>query len=155
VDVFAAMVRERVERHGIRRLVIDSAAAVEEAIIEPHRAASFFTSLLNYLREHDVTSVLTQERVSRSVFHDGDVLTTIIPDNTLMMRVVEYHNDRRRILSIVKMRQSGFDAGLREVRIADGMIRVLPVDESDLGVLTGIATQENREMHAVHPDGGA
>lgn len=155
VDVFAAMVRERVERHGIQRLVIDSAAAVEEAIIEPHRAASFFTSLLNYLREHGVTSVLTQERVSRSVFRDGDVLTTIIPDNTLLMRVVEYHNDRRRILSIAKMRQSDFDPGLREVRIADGTIRVLPANESDLGVLMGIATQENREMHAIHTDGSA
>ena len=60
-----------------------------------------------------------------------------------------------RILSVLKMRQSGFDPGLREFRIDDGSIRVLPVGESGIGVLSGIAAQERRDVQAVSHDGGA
>src|SRR5438477_27633 len=42
VDMLAATLREHVERLGIRRLVIDSVAAVEVAILEPNRAPGFF-----------------------------------------------------------------------------------------------------------------
>ncbi len=52
------------------------------------------------------------------------------------------------------MRQSGFDPGLREFRIDDGDIRVLPVAESGIGVLSGIAAQERRESPSIHHDGG-
>ena len=84
VDIFAAMLRERVERLGIRRLVVDSNAAVEVAILEPNRAAGFFASLINYLREHDVTSVMTQE----SNAFDGGVgesLGAVFADNLIRL----------------------------------------------------------------------
>jgi circadian clock protein KaiC len=154
VDVFAAMLRERVERLGIRRIVVDSNAAVEVAILEPNRAAGFFTSLINYLREHDVTSVMTQE----SNAFDGGVgesLGAVFADNLIRLRSVVYHDQLYRVLSIQKMRQSGFDPGLREFRIEEGAIRVLPVAESGIGVLSGIAAQERHELPPLHDDGGA
>jgi circadian clock protein KaiC len=153
VDVFAAFVRERVERLGIRRLVVDSNAAVEGAILEPNRALGFFTSLINYLREHDVTSVMTQE----SNAFDGGIgesLGAVFADNLVRLRSVVYHDQLYRTLSVLKMRQSGFDPGLREFRIEDGAIRVLPVTESGSGVLSGIAAQERREMPSMQHDGG-
>lgn len=153
VDLFAAMLRERVERLGIRRLVVDSIAAVEVAIVEPNRGPGFFASLINYLRERDVTSVMTQES---NAFDGGigEALGAVLADNLIRLRTVEYANRMYRILSILKMRQSGFDPGLREFRIEDRIIRVLPVEESGIGVLSGIAAQEGHEMRASRHDGG-
>ncbi len=152
VDVLAATLRNHVERLSIRRLVIDSNAAVQGAILEPNRAPGFFASLINYLREHDVTTIMTQESDS---FDGGlgESIGAVFADNLIRLRSVEYRSQMYRILSILKMRQSGFDPGLREFRIEDGLVRVVPVDESGVGVLTGIAAQEQREMHPMRHDG--
>jgi circadian clock protein KaiC len=154
VDVFAATLRERVERLGIRRLVVDSIAALEVAILEPNRGPGFFASLINYLREHDVTTVITQES---SAFDGGigEALGAVLADNLIRLRVAEYGSRQYRILSVLKMRQSGFDPSLREFRIDEGAVRVLPVGESGAGVLSGIAAQEVRDWRAARHDGSA
>lgn len=154
VDVFAATLREHVERLGIRRLVIDSMGSVEGAIIEPHRAPGFFSSLVNYLRERNVTSVMTQES---NAFDGGpgESLGAILADNLLRLRSVEYQNRLYRVISVLKMRLSGFDPGLREFRIQDGAIRVVPVEESGFAVMGGITTREQRTMRRTQPDGDA
>ncbi|MGI8689123.1 MAG: RAD55 family ATPase, partial [Thermomicrobiales bacterium] len=152
VDVFAAMLREHVERLGIRRLVIDSIASVEAAILEPHRAPGFFASLINYLRERDVTSVITQE----SNAFDGspsESLGAILADNLIRTRSIEYQNRLYRIISLLKMRQSGFDPSLREFRVEDGTIRVVPVEESGIAMMDGITAREQRTMRRTQPDG--
>lgn len=152
VDVFAAMLREHVERLGIRRLVIDSMASVEAAILEPNRAPGFFASLINYLRERDVTSVITQE----SNAFDGDPsdsLGAVLADNLIRTRSIEYQNRLYHIISILKMRQSGFDPSLREFRIEDGTIRVVPVEESGIAVMGGITAREQWTMRRTPPDG--
>lgn len=142
-----------VERLGIQRLVIDSVATVEVAILEPNRAPGYFASLINDLREHDVTSVMTQES---SAFDDGmgETLGAALADNLIRLRLAEYGSHPYRILSILKMRQSGFDPGLREFRIAEDAVRVLPVEESGIGILTGIAAQEGRVSRAKRHDRG-
>ena len=152
VDVFAAMLREHVERLGIRRLVIDSIASVEAAILEPHRAPGFFASLINYLRERNVTSVITQES---NAFDGspGESLGAILADNLIRIRSIEYQNRLYRIISILKMRQSGFDPSLREFRVEDGTIRVVPVEESGIAVMGGITAREQRTMRRTQPDG--
>jgi len=43
------------------------------------------------------------------------------------------------------MRQSAFDPGLREFRIADGQVRVLPLAESGIETMDSIVAQEERE----------
>jgi circadian clock protein KaiC len=154
VDLFAATIRNRVESLGIRRLVVDSIAAVEVAILEPNRGPGYFASLINYLREHDVTSVMTQES---NAFDGGigEALGAVLADNLIRLRSVEHHNRLRRVLSILKMRQSACDPSLREFRIDAGAIRVLPIAETGADVLGEIATQEGRNARAGWHDGDA
>jgi KaiC/GvpD/RAD55 family RecA-like ATPase len=85
----------------------------------------------------------------------GESLGAVFADNLIRLRSVVYHDQLYRVLSIQKMRQSGFDPGLREFRIEEGAIRVLPVAESGIGVLSGIAAQERHELPPLHDDGGA
>jgi len=51
------------------------------------------------------------------------------------------------------MRQSGFDPSLREFRVEDGTIRVVPVEESGIAVMGGITAREQRTMRRTQPDG--
>ncbi|MHB8646257.1 MAG: ATPase domain-containing protein [Thermomicrobiales bacterium] len=154
VDIFAATLRHRVEHLGIRRLVIDSVAAVEVAILEPNRGPGFFAALINYLRERDVTSVMTQES---NAFDGslGESFGAIFADNLIGLRSVEYQDRLHRIVSILKMRQSGFDPGLREFRIEDGRIRVVSVEESGIAMMNGITAREQRTMRNTHSGGDA
>ncbi len=154
VDMLAAMLRNRVERLGIRRLVIDSIASVEGAILEPNRAPGFFASLVNYLRERNVTTIMTQES---NVSGDGlgVSLGAILADNLILLRSIEYRDHLYRVISVLKMRQSGFDHGLREFRIEDGTIRVVPVEESGIVVMDGLTAREQRTMRRTQPDGDA
>jgi len=145
VDVLAARIREQVEGRGIRRLVIDTVAVVEQEIPFRSRTLRYLSSLLDYLREHGVTTVLTQDSAAFDGGGMSQSIAAMLADNMLVLRLVEYRNSLYRILSVRKMRQSGFDAGLREFRIEAGIVRVLPVAESVPGILDGIITQEQRE----------
>lgn len=145
VDILAATMRERVERLGIRRVVIDTIAVVEHEITFPTRAPRYMASLLDYLRAHGVTTVLTQESAAFDGGGMGATVAAILADNMLVLRWIEYQNQPFRILSVRKMRQSAFDAGLREFRIEAGHVRVLPIEESGAAVIGGITVQEQRE----------
>ena len=153
VDILATTIREHVVQRGIRRLVIDTIAAVEAAIPFPDRGPRYMASLLDYLREHGVTSMLTQES---NAFHGGRLggeLAAMLSDNLIMLRWVQYANQSVRILSVRKMRHSAFDTTVREYHIAGDAIHVLPVAESAAGVLTGITAQEQREEHRTRENG--
>lgn len=157
VDMLAAMIRERVEQRGIARLVIDPATEVERAILEPHRSIGYFASLLNYLRERHVTSVFTQEispfPEPRLTFMETPA--AVLMENLLLLRSAEYQERLYRIISALKMRLSGFDPTLRELRIEDGAVRVLPISESGAAVLAGITRQERRQARASSDGEGA
>lgn len=154
LDVLAAMIRECVERLHAQRLVIDPIAQMEEAILEPKRATGFFASLLNYLRERNVSSVMTREispfPEPRLMFTETPV--SVLTENLLVLRSLEYQDRLYRVISVLKMRFSGFDPSLREFRIEDGGIRVLPIQESGQGVMTGITQQERKQSER---NGGA
>jgi circadian clock protein KaiC len=153
-DVLAATIRERVEQLQAQRLVIDPIAQIENAILEPHRATGFFASLLNYLRERNVTSVMTREispfPEPRLVFNETPV--SVLTENLLILRSLEYQERLFRVISVLKMRFSAFDPSLREFRIEDGGVHVLPIGESGEGVMTGITQQEQRRSQR---NGGA
>ncbi len=145
VDILAAAVRERVEHRGIRRLVIDPVSVVEGAIPFPARGPRFMASLLDYLRAHDATTLLTQESVRFGGGRLGEAVAAVLSDNLISLRWVEYRNRLMRILSVQKMRGSAFDTTLREYQIENGDIRVLPLVESAEGVVAGITAQEQHE----------
>lgn len=143
IDKIAATLREHIERLGILRLVIDSVLDLEQAILEPYRAPGFFASLINYLREHNVTTILIRETTRTANIEappDSAASIVVTTENIIAIRRVVYTGKMYRVISVLKMRQSAFDRSIRELRIEDGTIRVLPSAESGDGVLRGIET---------------
>ena len=63
----------------------------------------------------------------------------VLAENVILLRYVEFQGDLRRILSILKMRDTMHDHSIRQYEIGGEGIRVLSRQESAEGLLTGIA----------------
>ena len=141
-DVFADRLRERVESLGIRRLVIDSALELDRGIVDRERATGFLAALVAYVRGRDVTAYLTLD-VPKIVGPDLDLAGTplsVVAENLLLLRHVEYRGRLLRLISALKMRFSDHDRAIRAYEIAAGRgIRLLGEAPPGEALLTGVA----------------
>ncbi len=65
--------------------------------------------------------------------------TTAQVENILLLRYVELSSQLYRLISIMKMRDTGYDPAIREFRIHDQGIEVASTFDSAQAILTGIA----------------
>ena len=120
-DCVAEMLREDIERRGVRRLVIDSAAQLERSIVDVDRRSDFFAALVTYLRGRVVTTFLPYE-IARygSELDLADTSLAVLAENLLLLRAVEAEGRLRRLFSIMHMRFSDHDHRLHEYTIEAG-----------------------------------
>ena len=141
-DRIAALLREDVERRGVRRLVIDSAAELERSLATEARTSEFLAALVRYLRGRQVTSYVTLD-VSTIVGTELEFTGTplsVLAENLLLLRYAEYRGELRRLISVLKMRFSDHDRSIREYTITpDQGLRVVGPAPPAEGLLTGIA----------------
>ncbi|NVJ19954.1 MULTISPECIES: ATPase domain-containing protein [Myxococcus] len=140
-DVLVRRVLQRIEERGVKRVVLDGLAELEQSIMEGERRRPFLATLALRLRQLGVTSLFTRE-VSKIVgteldFSDSPV--AMLAENVLLLRFVELHGRLHRIISILKMRDSKYDSTVREFEVADTGLRVLAPMRSSQGLLTGQA----------------
>lgn len=138
-DVLADEVLTKLAAMNASRLVIDGAGEVERALGDPGRSREFLTALMISLRQRRVTSIQTKELTKLSGEVDlEDTPVSLIAENLLFARHVEMRGELRRILSILKMRASGFDPALREFEVGEAGLRVLAPLRGGVGVFTGM-----------------
>jgi circadian clock protein KaiC len=120
------MLREDIERRGVRRLVIDSAAQLERSIVDRDRRSDFFAALVTYLRGRQVTTFLPYE-IARygSELDLADTSLAVLAENLLLLRAVETEGRLRRLFSIMHMRFSDHDHRLHEYTIEAGQGMVM------------------------------
>jgi circadian clock protein KaiC len=121
-DALAHRLLDAIARRGVKRLFLDGLGGFMEASVEPGRLARFFAVLVNELRARGVTTLYTME--TRDVIGPGIELSVTgissMVENLIALRYVERHSRSRRLLSVVKVRGSGFDPGFREFVIEGG-----------------------------------
>jgi len=121
-DGLAHRLLDAVSRRGVRRLFLDGLGGFTEATVEPGRISRFFAVLTNELRARGVTVLYTME--TRDLVGSGIEMPvsgmSSIVECLIFLRYLEYQAQSRRLLSVVKIRDSGFDPALREFVIADG-----------------------------------
>ncbi len=140
-DEIAGFIVEDVERRGVRRLVIDSAAELDRAIGDVSRKAGFLSAFVSYLRERHVTTYFTLDipTIVGPALELLDTPLSIIGENLILMRKVEYRSTLHRVLSVLKMRFSDHDQAIYEYGItADEGIHVMGSAPLGEGLLTGI-----------------
>jgi circadian clock protein KaiC len=141
-DYIATLLREDVEGRGVRRLVVDSTKELERAVDSAERVPDFIAALVSYLRGQDVTTYLTLD-IPRIVGTDLDFAGTplsVMAENLILLRQVEYRGALHRVCSVLKMRFSNHDRALYEyTTVAGEGIRILGPAPLGEGLLTGIA----------------
>ncbi|GAC1374808.1 MAG: circadian clock protein KaiC [Ktedonobacteraceae bacterium] len=139
IDVMAEQILEIVQRQQIRRLLIDGIDGFQRAISSQERLGLFLTALTSELQTRQVTTVCTVELTDMF----NSTLRIPIPggtgfaDNLFFLRYIELRSQLYRLISIIKMRDSGYDTSIREFRISDQGIEVSSTFESAEAILTG------------------
>ena len=154
-DRLAHKLLDAISRRGVRRLFIDGLGAFIEATIDPGRTSRFFSVLVNELRARGVTTLYTME--TRDLIGPGIEMPisgiSSVVESLIALRYVEYYARSRRLLSVVKVRDSGFDPALREFVIADGSgISLTGAFEDAENLLSGFARDRRPRGRPPRPE---
>ena len=119
------------------------------------RVENYLAALIEALRMRGITALFTKEihQVVAPELDFADNPISVMAENVLLLRKVEYEGGLHHVLSVIKMRFSAHDAStVREFTIAipDG-IRVLAPQESGRTVLGDIAKQEGERGSGTVP----
>lgn len=149
-DILADRVLAALDRTGAARLVVDSIAELERAILrglDPGRLEDFLAAFLRALRQRRVTALLlkeTDKALGPTLDFSADALS-VLAENVLLVQQVAFNGALHRILSIPKLRLSAHDSSIREFRItAPHGLQVLEPVASEHGVLAGITKDQER-----------
>jgi circadian clock protein KaiC len=140
LDALGNRLLEAVRRRRVKRLVIDGLLGFQEiAADRPHRIGRFLTALANELRVLNVTTVYTAEtrNLIGGVIEGPTIGLSTIAENLILLRYVEIRSQLRRLISVVKMRDSDFDSSLREFRITATGIELAHTFDSAEAILSG------------------
>ena len=149
LDVPAERLLEATRRRSVRRLFIDGVGGFQRAVASAERLDLFLTALLSELQALGVTTICSVElpALFSPSLELPEALSGIadLADNLLFLRYVELESQLYRLISILKMRESGYDTAIREFRITDQGIDVAPTFASAQAILTGVAQPTNRQ----------
>lgn len=141
---------ETVRRRGLKRVFIDGYSALLVSATNPERMTRFISVLGNELRALNTSAVISIE--SRNVLGTATELPSrglsALLEGLILMRYSEVEGRIRRLLSITKMRDTGFDSRLREFEITDRGIEIGQPVHGVEAALSGFA----HEPRAVVPN---
>ncbi|WP_201375765.1 ATPase domain-containing protein [Ktedonobacter robiniae] len=156
-DQVATTMLNILSENNIRRVVIDSIAELERAVIESSgkdRVSNYLAALLAMLRSRDITLLALKESpkaVSTDVDFSADALS-ILAENVILVQHLAVNNRLHRVISVLKMRFSAHDHNLREFIITSPEgVRVLTPQESGLDTLAGLTREASGHSGYLSP----
>ncbi|EFH82090.1 ATPase domain-containing protein [Ktedonobacter racemifer] len=156
-DEVATTMLNTLNENGIRRVVIDSIAELERAVVESSgrdRVSNYLAALLAMLRSRDITLLALKEApkaISTDVDFSADTLS-ILAENVILVQHLAVNNSLHRVISVLKMRFSAHDHNVREFIITSPEgISVLTPQESDLDTLAGLTREVSRNSGYLSP----
>jgi circadian clock protein KaiC len=138
---FVDMVRESVEKHGVRAVLIDSLNGFLQAMPGEQFLALHLHELLTYLNNRGVVTllILAQMGLVGSAMHTP-IDVSYLADNILVLRYFEDNGDVRQAISMMKKRSGGHERSIRELRFGDNTIKVGAPLSDFQGILSGSPT---------------
>jgi circadian clock protein KaiC len=107
------------------RVLIDGVEGFQHSAIRKERVAIFLTALMVELRSANVDVLFTQELgVLQQTVGSQPYLTSALVENIVLLRYEEHDSRLRRLISILKMRESEYDTSTREFRISSAGLEV-------------------------------
>lgn len=145
-DQVAWQLLDMVDSSDAQRLVIDDMDAMLSGLSTDRRSQPFLAGLMAALRSRNVTPLVTYE-LPRVGGMDLDLFyerVSAATDNIILLQYVELRSELHRLISILKVRESGFDPAIREFTISTGGLHVSNTFGSTEAVLTGIGHWRGR-----------
>ena len=139
----AYMIRESVEKDGVKIVVIDSLNGYLNAMPEERFLTIQLHELLMYLSQRGVASLLlgAHHGIIGSQMHTP-VDASYLADAVILLRYFEAKGAVRQAISVVKKRGGVHERTIREFGMNDGCIRVGEPLREFRGVLTGVPVYE-------------
>jgi circadian clock protein KaiC len=139
----AFLIREAVEKNGVKIVVIDSLNGYLNAMPEERFLIIQLHELLMYLSEKSVASLLISAHHGLIGSHmQAPVDASYLADAVILLRYFENKGEVRQAISVVKKRGGIHERTIREFGMADGAIKVGDPLRHFRGVLTGVPVFE-------------
>jgi len=141
LDLLAEQLLNAVREHRVKRLFVDGTDVFSDHSIHTGRLGPFFRALINELHGLGVTTLLSVE-LSNLFGPSVDIGlegASAVVENIIFLRYAELRSQLYRLISILKIRRSGYDPAIREFRITHKGIEVADTFESAEAILTGLA----------------
>jgi circadian clock protein KaiC len=137
---FIQRVRDQVETHGVKHVVIDSLIGLLNAMPEERLLTVQLHELLSYLNQLGVTTLMTiaQHGLVGPMTSPADL--SYLADALLLLRFFEVDGEVRGAISVMKRRTGLHERTIREFQISKGGVIVGPPLRGFRGVLTGVPT---------------
>jgi circadian clock protein KaiC len=135
---FTANVRECVQKHGIRTVVVDSLNGYQASMPEEHYLLLHMHELLQFLNRQGATTFLTVAQHGLVGDMKAPVDVTYLADTVLLLRYFEATGEVRRAISVIKKRGGLHEKTIREYTITQNGLSVGPPLTEFQGVLRGV-----------------
>lgn len=117
-DEFMERVRRDVEEENRQFVAIDSLKGYELAMQEFGKPIPHLHHLISYLKNQDVTSLLTNESQTLSgSMRPNELVMSHLADNILVMRYADLQGEILKVVGCMKKRLNNFLSELRELRM--------------------------------------
>lgn len=138
------MVRDAVEREGVRLVLIDSLTGYQNAMPGEQYLLLQMHEILTYLNQQGVTTLLVLAQHGLVGQMSATVDLTYLSDTVVLFRFFEADGHLRRAVSVVKKRVGPHEDTIRELRIDGSGLRVGEPLAGFRGVLTGVPSYHGR-----------
>jgi circadian clock protein KaiC len=142
---FANLVREAVEKHGARTIVIDSLNGYLNAMPEERFLTLHLHEMLTYLGDHGVATILVMAQhglIGSNMISSVDV--SYLADCVVLLRYYEAEGELHKAISVMKKRSGDHEKAIREFSMSEAGLSVGPPLKGFRGILSGIPIVEER-----------
>lgn len=138
---FTHIVRDEVENHDARVVIIDSLNGYMNAMPDERFLALQIRELLSYLNQRGVATILVlAQHGMMGAAMKSPVDVSYLADTVILLRYFEAAGTIRKAISVVKKRSGPHEDTLREYGLGSGGIRIGEPLREFQGVLTGVPT---------------
>jgi circadian clock protein KaiC len=117
LDVLGAAVRAGLSSGKVRRVAIDSLAELVFSAGEAGRFPAYARMLAGFIRSAGATAVITSEVATLGPMTEPLGGLSFLFHNVVLLRYVEIDSEMRRGISVLKMRDSDHEKGVRQFEI--------------------------------------
>ncbi|MGH3049167.1 MAG: RAD55 family ATPase, partial [Gaiellaceae bacterium] len=142
LDVLGAAVRSALAEQGVRRVAIDSLAELVYSARESARFPAYARQLAAFVRNAGATGVITSETATLGPLTEPLGGLSFLFHNVVLFRYIEQNSELGLAVTVLKMRDSDHDRGLRQFTIDERGLTIGDRLEGLTGVLGWTALRE-------------